>query len=78
MIFRWLKSRALKYRLAIHETQRSPVDLAVNVLDFMQQIHQKVSQQNQIQKFVIDMEQTPVFIIGVEVNNNNQCSYFDE
>ena len=41
--------------------QRSPVDLAADVLDFMQHIQPKVSEQNHNPKFIINMDQTPIF-----------------
>ena len=44
-----------------HETQRSPVELAADELNFMQHIFPKVSEQNCDPKFIINMDQTPIF-----------------
>ena len=46
--------------MGTHETQRSPVQLAADALDFMQHIHAKVSQQNQDSKFITNMNQTSI------------------
>ena len=59
VIFRWLKSHALKYHMDTHETQRS-VDLTTDVMDFMQHICPKVSEENWNPKYII-MDQTPIF-----------------
>ena len=58
VIFRWLKSHASKYPMHTHQTQTSAAD----ALDFMQYIHQKVSEQNHDPKFVINMDQTKVLV----------------
>ena len=45
--------------MGTHKTQRSPVESAVDLLDFMQHIHPKVSEQNWDPKLIMD--QTPIF-----------------
>ena len=47
--------------MGIHETQRSPIDSAAEALDFMQHIHPKVSEHNLNPKFIINMDQSPIF-----------------
>ena len=59
--FRWLKNHSLKYHMGTHEMQRSPVEFAAVALVFMQHIHPKVSEQNSNPKFIINMDQTPIF-----------------
>ena len=61
IIFRWLKSHAIKHQMGTRETQRSHLNLAADVLHFMQHIHRKVTEQNCDSKFIINMDQTPVF-----------------
>ena len=47
--------------MGTHETQRSPVESAVNAFDFMQHICPKVSEQNLDPKFDINIDQTSIF-----------------
>ena len=55
VLFRWLKSLALKYWMATHEIQISPGNLIVDTLDFMQHFRPKVSEQNRDPKYIVIM-----------------------
>ena len=56
-----LKGQALKYQIDTFETQRSPLNMTVDVLDFMEQICQNISEYNCDRKFISAIDQNLVF-----------------
>ena len=57
-------SHSVKHWMGTHETQRSPVESAADVLDFMQHICPKVSEQDCNPKFIVNIDHTPIFFTG--------------
>ncbi len=62
IVVRWLRKWGLVYPLGTHEAQRSPSETAREAKDFMEINKEKVSHRNVDKRYVINMDQTPIFL----------------
>lgn len=60
-IRRFLKQHSLVYRMGTHESQRHPDDVGEEASDFMNEMRKKVLGPHRDPKFIINMDQTPVY-----------------
>ena len=61
VVRRFLKAHDIVHRVVTHESQRAPHEVERQALDWMEMIRPMVTAPNRNQRFIINMDQTPVF-----------------
>ena len=58
---RWLVAHSMRYRMGTHTSQRPPVEVASEALDYMVYMRRIVTSNNRDRRFILNMDQTPVY-----------------